>query len=87
MNSSGSLPSPASPPPAPRKDSFWKGLRDTFVAGVAVMLPLVITFWLVSIIWNFLDSPFCGLLRAIGNRLGGDSEAGQLLLMLCTFLS
>lgn len=79
MSSSASLPAP---PGAPPKPSFWKSLRDTFVAGIAVMLPLVITFWLISIIWRFLDNPFSGLLRAIGDRLGGDSEVGQLLLTL-----
>jgi uncharacterized membrane protein len=64
------------------KPSFWRELRDTFVAGVVVMLPLAVTFWLVKHIWSTLDSPFSSLLKTVSTWLGSDNEAGQLLLTL-----
>lgn len=61
------------------KQSLWRGLRDTFVAGVAVMLPLAITLWLISIIWDVLNSPFSDLLRTVAKWVGSKEHPNQQL--------
>jgi uncharacterized membrane protein len=64
------------------KTSVWRSLRDTFVAGIAVMLPLAITLWLISIIWDVLNSPFADLLRTVARWAGTRDEPNQLLMDL-----
>lgn len=52
-------------------DSKWEiAMRKYFATGVVVLLPLALTFWIVSFIISLLTTPFLGiaetLLRALG---------------------
>jgi uncharacterized membrane protein len=34
---------------------MWQKLRDNFVAGIAVMLPLVVTLWLLDVLYKWIN--------------------------------
>jgi uncharacterized membrane protein len=40
---------------SPREHAFWPGLRTTFGRGVAVMVPLVITLWVLNMLFTAID--------------------------------
>ena len=62
---------PPEPPEAkPRKRGFWTGLRNTFLAGIAVILPAAITAWLFVTLWDLLDKPVRDFLEHIGRSTG-----------------
>ncbi len=65
----------AQPPeqqPKARKRGFWAALRNTFLAGIAVLLPAAVTVWLFKSLWGILDRPTRDFLKYIGNQTGVD---------------
>jgi uncharacterized membrane protein len=64
-------PSSSQPGPGrPRKRGFWSNLRNTFLAGIAVLLPAAVTAWLFVTLWGILDEPVRGLLKSLGEKSG-----------------
>jgi uncharacterized membrane protein len=59
------------------RDSFWRRVRNTFLAGIAVLLPLAITLWLISLIYGFLNDPFSSLLETVSAWLGANPKSGE----------
>ena len=70
------VPPPAAP--APEKESFWKDLRRTFLAGLVVFLPAVITIW----VFVLLDSPFRRPFEAAAAMMGEGTTARRVLVIL-----
>lgn len=73
----------AAPPPAapaPEKESFWKDLRRTLLAGLAIFLPAVITFWFLLL----LDSPFRRPFEVAAKLVGEKTSAGSVLTVLAS---
>ena len=62
---------PTSQPPEPpeakhKKRGLWSGVRNTLLAGLAVILPVGITAWVIKVIGvDLLDKPARGLLVRI----------------------
>lgn len=50
------MPTAAETPEPPKKFHFFTWLRDSFLAGVAVVLPFVVTAWLIWIVVRFIDT-------------------------------
>ncbi len=44
---------------------MWQKLRDNFVAGIAVILPLIITIWLLDILYRWISGRLIKPLTAI----------------------
>lgn len=44
------------PQPSPRRPNFLEWLRNSFLAGVAVVLPFVITVWVIWMVVAFIDN-------------------------------
>ena len=63
---------PQEPQTKPRRRGFWAGLRNTFLAGIAVLLPAAVTVWLFKTFWGILDRPTRELLKLIGERSSVD---------------
>ena len=55
---------PFTPPPAPPK-SFWAWLRDRFLAGLFAVLPLVLTYWIISFVYNLVNGPADRVIRQL----------------------
>jgi len=49
-------------PPRPKK-TFIAWTRDRFLAGLFAVLPLVLTYWLINIVYNFVNGPADRLIR------------------------
>ena len=43
------------PPPAPRRKSFFSGLRNSFLTGVVVIAPVGLTVWLIWSVIGWVD--------------------------------
>ena len=43
------------PPPPRRRQALWVWLRNNFAAGVAIVLPFAVTFWLIYSFVRFVD--------------------------------
>ncbi len=43
------------PPPAPRRKSFFSGLRNSFLTGVVVIAPVGLTVWLIWSVVGWVD--------------------------------
>ena len=43
------------PPPAPRRQSFFSGLRNSFLTGVVVIAPVGLTVWLIWSVIGWVD--------------------------------
>ena len=43
------------PPPAPRRKSFFSGLRNSFLTGVVVIAPVGLTVWLIWWVIGWVD--------------------------------
>ena len=43
------------PPPAPRRKSFFSGLRNSFLTGVVVIAPVGLTVWLIWSVMGWVD--------------------------------
>jgi uncharacterized membrane protein len=54
------------------KTSFWTGLRNTFGRGIAVLIPVIITIWVLRVLFDTVDGiilPFFDLI--LGRRIPG----------------
>lgn len=62
----------------------FRNPRRTFVAGVLVVLPILITWWFLSFLFQALDGPVAGLIETlVGRRLPG---LGLLLMLTIIFV-
>ena len=52
-----------SPEPPPPKKTFLAWTRDRFLAGLFAVLPLVLTYWLINIVYNFVNGPADRMIR------------------------
>lgn len=50
------MPTMPPPPPPPRRFNFLAWLRNSFLTGVALVLPFVVTAWLIWIVVTFIDT-------------------------------
>src|SRR5262245_38785349 len=42
-------------------------MKKHFITGLVILLPLTLTIWLVSFVFNFLTDPFVGIFQSIFN--------------------
>lgn len=66
------IPPPPSAPPNPRSPFIW--LRNKFLAGLAVALPLLITFWILQSAYHLLHGwsvPVVDFLARLVNEIAG----------------
>src|SRR6478752_3855499 len=62
-------------PPAPRPIAW---LRNKFLAGLALVIPLLVTYWILKLIYDFLHDQSTPLLTGIAgvyNQAAGDKLA------------
>lgn len=50
---------------ASRSKSVKKTMKKVFFAGLVTLLPIAITFWVISFIVQFLTSPFIGIVTSL----------------------
>ncbi len=55
---------------AQRSGSILRYLRNVFLAGIAVLLPISVTAWLFASIWWMLDKPIRQLMIQLGQNTG-----------------
>jgi uncharacterized membrane protein len=86
---------PEAPKTKPRRRGFWAGLRNTFLAGIAVLLPAAVTVWLFKTFWGILDRPTRDFLKLLGEKTGVDQYVklseihglGLLIVLVIIFLA
>lgn len=54
-------------------------MKKYFVAGIVVLLPLALTFWIVSFVIDVLTTPFMGVARALISAICSDEVSRNLL--------
>lgn len=65
------------------RKSFFSLLRNTFVRGIAIIIPLGLTYWFFTAFLNFVDSIFSPVLRQlIGVYIPGLGFMTMLVLIL-----
>lgn len=66
---------PPSPPSPSKPKPFWAWLRDRFLAGLFAVLPLVLTYWIISFVYNLVNGPADRVIRQLiaGHLLPGSA--------------
>ncbi|MDH4069654.1 MAG: DUF502 domain-containing protein [Ignavibacteria bacterium] len=65
------------------RTGFWGELRNAFVRGIGVMIPVAITFWVFSTLLNWMDGFLSPLFeRWIGQPAPGLGFLGMIVLIL-----
>jgi uncharacterized membrane protein len=52
-------------PESPTRKPFWAWLRDRFLAGLFAVLPLVLTYWIISFVYNLVNGPADRVIRRL----------------------
>jgi uncharacterized membrane protein len=53
-----------------QKVTVWHNLKKYLFAGLAILLPLVLTLWIVSFLFDFLTNPFLGIAKTFLSSVG-----------------
>jgi uncharacterized membrane protein len=65
------------------RDTFFTNLRLTFLRGIGVIVPLVITYWVFSGLWNAIDGILSPVFfQWIGTRIPGLGFISMIVLIM-----
>lgn len=49
----------------PKSDTVWDWVRDRFIAGLLIVVPVAMVCWLVDVIYTLVNGPADGLIRSM----------------------
>jgi uncharacterized membrane protein len=68
---------------SPETPSWWTWFRTTFTRGFGVMVPVVITIWVINLLFNAFDGFIAPLLESLlGRRIPGLGLLSMIVLIL-----